>query len=218
METSLQSIDWIVVGLYFALMVAVGLAASRGVTQTADYFLGHRSFNVWLVIGQALGVGTHAEMPVSLAGKVYQSGYAGIWYQWKNLFITPFYWILAPLFRRFRRTTTGEVYEDRYGEWMGAVISLPKLLAGAAGWPQEEVGGATFAAAADIIAALGRGKSAVGVRIRPLAVCSIYLNELCLNRSLGVGALSLRGRKGTISYVKFKGGNAQECLSSSAGG
>jgi len=121
METSLQGIDWAVIAAYFAMMVAVGLYAARRVRQTSDYFLGNRSFNVWLVVGQALGVGTHAEMPVSLAGKVYQSGYAGIWYQWKNLFITPFYWILAPLFRRFRRTTTGEVYEDRYGDWMGAV-------------------------------------------------------------------------------------------------
>ncbi len=124
MQTSLQPIDWIVIAVYFAGMVAVGLIAARKVSKTADYFLGNRSFNVWLVIGQALGVGTHAEMPVSLAGKVYQSGYAGIWYQWKNLFITPFYWILAPLFRRFRRTTTGEVYEDRYGEWMGAVYTV----------------------------------------------------------------------------------------------
>ena len=124
METSLQALDWVVIGLYFALMVAVGLAAARKVKRTADYFLGNRSFNVWLVIGQALGVGTHAEMPVSLAGKVYQSGYAGIWYQWKNLFITPFYWLLAPLFRRFRRTTTGEVYEDRYGDWMGVVYTV----------------------------------------------------------------------------------------------
>ncbi len=123
-ETSLQTVDWTVIALYFALMVAVGLWAARRVSKTADYFLGNRSFNAWLVIGQALGVGTHAEMPVSLAGKVYQSGYSGIWYQWKNLFITPFYWILAPLFRRFRRTTTGEVYEDRYGEWMGAVYSV----------------------------------------------------------------------------------------------
>ncbi len=123
METSLQAIDWSVIGLYFAMMVAVGLYASRRVSETSDYFLGNRSFSVWLVIGQALGVGTHAEMPVSLAGKVYQSGYAGIWYQWKNLFITPFYWILAPLFRRFRRTTTGEVYEDRYGNWMGVVYT-----------------------------------------------------------------------------------------------
>ena len=124
METSLQSIDWVVIALYLVAMVAVGLYAARRVRKTADYFLGNRSFSVWLVIGQALGVGTHAEMPVSLAGKVYQSGYAGIWYQWKNLFITPFYWILAPLFRRFRRTTTGEVYEDRYGRWMGAVYTL----------------------------------------------------------------------------------------------
>ena len=124
METSLQSIDWAVIALYLVAMVAVGLYAARRVRKTADYFLGNRSFSVWLVIGQALGVGTHAEMPVSLAGKVYQSGYAGIWYQWKNLFITPFYWILAPLFRRFRRTTTGEVYEDRYGRWMGAVYTL----------------------------------------------------------------------------------------------
>ena len=124
METSLQTIDWTVIALYFALMVAVGLIAARKVKKTADYFLGNRSFSVWLVIGQALGVGTHAEMPVSLAGKVYQSGYAGIWYQWKNLFITPFYWVLAPLFRRFRRTTTGEVYEDRYGNWMGAVYTV----------------------------------------------------------------------------------------------
>ena len=123
METSLQSIDWVVIALYFAGMVAVGLIAARNVKKTADYFLGNRSFNVWLVIGQALGVGTHAEMPVSLAGKIYQSGYSGIWYQWKNLFITPFYWILAPLFRRFRRTTTGQVYGDRYGEWMSGVYT-----------------------------------------------------------------------------------------------
>ncbi len=119
----LHPIDWIVIGLYFVMIVAVGLWAGRRVKKTSEYFLGHRGFSVWLVIGQAFGVGTHAEMPVSLAGKVYQSGYAGIWYQWKNLFITPFYWILAPLFRRFQRTTTGEVYEDRYGNFMGAVYT-----------------------------------------------------------------------------------------------
>ena len=30
------------------------------------------------------------KLAVSLAGAVYSSGYAAIWYQWKNLFITPF--------------------------------------------------------------------------------------------------------------------------------
>lgn len=121
---SLRTLDWAIIAIYFAMIIAVGLWAARKVRGTTDYFIGHRGFSVWLMIGQAFGVGTHAEMPVSLAGKVYQSGYAGIWYQWKNLFITPFYWLLAPLFRRFQRTTTGEVYEDRYGTWMGAVYTV----------------------------------------------------------------------------------------------
>ncbi len=124
MESALHWLDWVVIIGYFVLIMIIGVIAARRVKRTDDYFLGHRSFNVWLVIGQAFGVGTHAEMPVSLAGKVYSSGYAGIWYQWKNLFITPFYWLLAPLFRRFRRTTTGEVYEDRYGNFMGMVYAI----------------------------------------------------------------------------------------------
>src|SRR4029453_1293168 len=75
----------------------------------------------WLMIGQSFGVGTHAEMPVALAGAVYTFGASAIWYQWKNLFITPFYWLMAPVFRRMRRTTVAEFTEDRYGAWMGAL-------------------------------------------------------------------------------------------------
>jgi Na+/proline symporter len=56
-----------------------------------------------------------------LAGAVYGLGASAIWYQWKNLFITPLYWIMAPLFRRVRRTTMAEFTEDRYGPAMGAV-------------------------------------------------------------------------------------------------
>ena len=124
MEIQLHPLDWAVIAVYSVGIVAVGLYVSRRVKQTADYFLGKRGFNVWLIIGQAFGVGTHAEMPVSLAGAVYQSGYSAIWYQWKNLFITPFYWILGPMFRRVGRTTIGEVYEDRYGNFMGGVYTI----------------------------------------------------------------------------------------------
>ncbi len=124
MSTTLHRLDWLVIALYFAGIVAVGLYVSRRVKKTEDYFLGNRGFSVWLMLAQSFGVGTHAEMPVALAGAVFQSGYSAIWYQWKNLFITPFYWILGPLFRRMRRTTLGEVCEDRYGVAMGAVYTL----------------------------------------------------------------------------------------------
>src|SRR5439155_1268230 len=106
---------------YLVVITGIGLMVGYRVRRTAEYFLGERRFGPWVMIGQSLSVGTHAEMPVSLAGAVYTIGASAIWYQWKNLFITPLYWIMAPVFRRIRRTTMVEVTEDRYGSGMGAV-------------------------------------------------------------------------------------------------
>lgn len=120
----LAAIDWVIVAVYLLAVATIGVFASMRVKDSEQYFLGKRSFNKWLMIGQSFGTGTHAEMPVSLAGAVYTIGASGIWYQWKNLFATPFFWLLAPMFRRMRRTTMGEVVEDRYGPWVGAVYSI----------------------------------------------------------------------------------------------
>ena len=144
-------IDWIVLIGYLASIASVGIIVSRRVRDTSHYFLGARRFNKWLMIGQSFGTGTHAEMPVSLAGAVYATGASAIWYQWKNLFATPFYWIMAPLFRRYRRTTMAEAVEDRYGPWMGAIytvfalgflcINMASMLKGAAKVIGQAVGG-----------------------------------------------------------------------------
>lgn len=114
-------LDWAVLVAYLVVITGIGLLVGFRVRRSGEYFLGGRRFGPWLMIGQSFGVGTHAEMPVALAGAVYTSGASAIWYQWKNLFITPFYWIMAPVFRRIRRTTMAEFTEDRYGSWMGAI-------------------------------------------------------------------------------------------------
>ena len=118
---NLTTLDWAVVVAYFVVITAIGLAAGYRVRRTGEFFLGQRRFGPWLMVGQSFGVGTHAEMPVALAGAVYASGASAIWYLWKNLFITPFDWIMAPVFRRIRRTTMAEFTEDRYGPWMAAI-------------------------------------------------------------------------------------------------
>ena len=118
---NIAPLDWVVIGLYLVIITAIGLIVGYRVRKSGDYFLGGRRFGPWLMMGQSFGVGTHAEMPVALAGAVYTSGASAIWFQWKNLFITPFYWIMAPVFRRIRRTTMAEFTEDRYGTWMGAI-------------------------------------------------------------------------------------------------
>ena len=124
MEIKLAAIDWVVLIGYLIIIACIGVLAGLKVKDTGHYFMGSRKFGKLLMIGQSFGTGTHAEMPVSLAGAVYNVGISGIWYQWKNLFATPFYWLIAPLFRRIRRTTTAELIEDRYGSWMGAFYTL----------------------------------------------------------------------------------------------
>ena len=118
---NIAALDWAVLVAYLIVITAIGLVVGYRVRQSGEYFLGGRKFGPWLMIGQSFGVGTHAEMPVALAGAVYSVGASAIWYQWKNLFITPFYWLMAPVFRRIRRTTMAEFTDDRYGSWMAAL-------------------------------------------------------------------------------------------------
>jgi Na+/proline symporter len=118
---NITALDWSVIVAYLIVITGIGLVVGARVRKSGDYFLGGRRFGPWLMIGQSFGVGTHAEMPVALAGAVYSVGASAIWFQWKNLFITPFYWIMAPVFRRIRRTTLAEFTEDRYGPWMSGI-------------------------------------------------------------------------------------------------
>ena len=121
MIMNITALDWTVLVSYLVIITAIGLVVGYRVRRSNEYFLGGRRFGPWLMVAQSFGAGTHAEMPVALAGAVYVSGASGIWFQWKNLFITPFYWIMAPVFRRIRRTTMAEFAEDRYGPWMAGI-------------------------------------------------------------------------------------------------
>ena len=148
---NIATLDWVVIVVYLLIITAIGLIVGYRVRQSGEYFLGGRRFGPWLMIGQSFGVGTHAEMPVALAGAVYSVGASAIWFQWKNLFITPFYWIMAPIFRRIRRTTMAEFMGDRYGSWMGAlyivfavcffIINTGSMLKGAAKVISQATGG-----------------------------------------------------------------------------
>lgn len=120
----MSTIDYIVLALYFVSITAFGLWMARKAKTSDAYFRGERKFRWYVMIGQAFGVGTHAEMPVAQTGATFSQGFATIWYQWKNMLITPFYWLIAPIYRRSERTTVGEIIEDRYGRGLGLVYSV----------------------------------------------------------------------------------------------
>ena len=124
MQSGFHWLDSLVLFGYFIGITVFGLWIARKTKTSDGYFRGERKFSWWIMMGQAFGTGTHAEMPVAQTGATFHLGFASIWYQWKNMLITPFYWLLAPWYRRSERTTIGEIIQDRYGRKMAFIYSV----------------------------------------------------------------------------------------------
>ncbi len=106
--------DWAVLITYLLGIAAIGLWSYRKVHDEADYFMGGRRFGKVFMMFFAFGSGTSSEQAVTVAAGSFRVGLAGIWYQFLWLWATPFYWILAPIFRRMRALTTSDFFEARY--------------------------------------------------------------------------------------------------------
>ena len=123
-KTTFTILDWVVLIGYFVGITMFGLWISRKIKTSGAFFLGERKLPWWIMIGQAFGTGTHAENPVAQTGSTFYLGFATIWYQWKNMLITPFYWLIAPWYRRSERTTIAEIIDDRYGSKLAFIYSI----------------------------------------------------------------------------------------------
>ena len=124
----LKIIDVAVIAGYFAVVMGIGFWASTKVHNDEDFFLGGRRFGKGLLVMHWLCTGTHSEQAVQVSGACARVGLGGIWYQWMYLFSTPFYWLIAPMIRRLRVITSGEVFRIRYGRPLELVYSLVALV------------------------------------------------------------------------------------------
>ncbi len=129
----LELIDWVVIVAYLVGITFIGLWAVRRVRSSASFFIGDRKFGKIMMAFFMFGSGTHSDQAVSVAAKTYRTGASGIWYQWLWLFVTPFFWLIAPFFRRMRAITTGDYFEVRYGPSVSGLYAamgiLPLLVA-----------------------------------------------------------------------------------------
>ncbi len=122
--------DWAAIGAYFVLITAMGLIASQHVSNLASFIMPRR-FGKWMMLMHSFGTSTHSDQAVSVASKSYSSGLSGIWYQWMWLFATPFFWLIAPMMRRFRALTTADVFKSRFNQSVAmlfAVLGLGKFI------------------------------------------------------------------------------------------
>ena len=129
----LKLVDWVVIVVYLFGITLIGFWAVKKVRSSTSFFIGDRKFGKLMMAFFMFGSGTHSDQAVSVAAKTYSSGASGIWYQWLWLFVTPFFWLIAPFFRRMRAVTTGDFFEIRYGRSVSGLYAamgiLPLLVA-----------------------------------------------------------------------------------------
>ena len=111
----LNLIDIIVIIIYFAAIIAIGIWASLRIKNQEDYLLGGRKFGRLVQTFASFGQATSADGPVGTVTTTFKNGAAGIWSSLLMVFATPMYWITSPWLRRMRVLTLGDFYEERFG-------------------------------------------------------------------------------------------------------
>lgn len=119
----LHAADICVLVLYFIGITAIGVWSGRKIRDSGDFFM-PRKFGKLMMIMFSFGTGTHSDQAVGVASKSFTNGLSGIWYQWLWLPVTPFYWVIAPVFRRFRAVTTGNVFEARFSPSVAILFAI----------------------------------------------------------------------------------------------
>ena len=113
---TLSAIDWIIVGVYFAVSLAVGIWASKQAGEdTKSFFLAGRNMPWWLLGVSMVATTFSTDTPNLVTDLVRQNGVSGNWAWWAFLLtgmLTVF--VYANLWRRSGVLTDIEFYELRY--------------------------------------------------------------------------------------------------------
>ncbi|MDB4632261.1 sodium:solute symporter family protein [bacterium] len=123
----LALLDAIVIVGYLLGITALGIWTGRRVRGTSDFFM-PRKFGKGMMMMHAFGTGTASDQAVVVSAGTFKHGLSGIWFQWLWMFNTPFYWLIAPIFRRLRANTTADVYRLRFGPSVAILFALVGII------------------------------------------------------------------------------------------
>jgi SSS family solute:Na+ symporter len=117
--------DWLVVGLFVLVMLAIVLYAMRTKARSGqDYFLSGRASN-WLQIGTSIfSSNIGSEHLVGLAGAGFATGMAMAHWEIQSWLILVLGWVFVPLYDRMKVFTMPEFLELRFSRGSRNVLSL----------------------------------------------------------------------------------------------
>lgn len=120
----MQTVDWVIVALYFVLSLLIGLYFYRRASgSTENFFLSGRQLPWWLAGLSMVATTFAADTPLAVTELVGQNGIAGNWLWWNMLIggmLTVFFF--AKLWRRANILTDVEFIELRYSGKSAAVL------------------------------------------------------------------------------------------------
>ncbi len=124
----MQPIDWLIVLVYLAFTMLLGLYLSRKASKSlVDFFVSGRSLSWWLA-GTSMAATTFSiDTPLYICGVVATRGIAGNWEWWSfGIAHIVLIYIFSRLWRRSEIVTDAELTEIRYGGQMAAVLRATK--------------------------------------------------------------------------------------------
>ncbi len=120
----MSALDWVVVGSYLVLSLAIGIYLSRrGSRSMAEFFVSGRSLPWWLA-GTSMAATTFSiDTPLYVSGLVARQGVAGNWQWWAfGISHVMLVYVFARLWRRAEVITDAELIEIRYGGRPAAIL------------------------------------------------------------------------------------------------
>ncbi len=133
MNSGFQLLDYLVFGLYVAIIVAVGLYLSRskkGVTRSGeDYFLAGRNLTWWAIGASLIAANISAEHFIGMSGSGYALGLGIAAYEWMaaiTLIIVGKYFL--PIFLQRGFYTTNQFLAGRFNQGVSSAFAIMWLL------------------------------------------------------------------------------------------
>src|SRR5438067_11757749 len=126
----MTGLDWVFIGLYFALLLGITLwVIRRGQDTAADYFLASRNLG-WFIVGASIFASNiGSEHLVGLAGAGATSGVALAHYELHAWCLLVLGWVMVPFYARTMVFTMPEFLERRFSPAARSVLSLISLVA-----------------------------------------------------------------------------------------
>ncbi|MEN3324723.1 sodium:solute symporter [Mariniflexile soesokkakense] len=130
MQSVLENLDWIVLGIYFLALIAVAVwVVLQKNKDTEDYFLAGRNVG-WFVIGASIFASNiGSEHVVGLAGTGFESGTPMAHYELHAWIVLLLGWLFLPFYIRSGAFTMPEFLEKRFDSRSRWFLSLFSLVA-----------------------------------------------------------------------------------------